>query len=64
PLVTRAPYVPLIYLTLASFILYLPPIMNFDDFFTAGLWLYGGFALLALADFALRIRPLPIRRPA
>jgi alpha-1,6-mannosyltransferase len=64
PLLARAPYVPLIYVTLASFILYLPPIMNFDDFYTAGLWLYGGFALLALADFAVRARPLPIRRPA
>jgi hypothetical protein len=64
PLLTRAPYVPLIYVTLAAFIFYLPPIMNFDDFFTAGLWLYGGFALLALADFAVRSRPLPIRRPA
>jgi alpha-1,6-mannosyltransferase len=64
PLVTRAPYVPLIYVTLASFIFYLPPIKDFDDFFTAGLWLYGGFALLALADFAVRARPFPIRRPA
>jgi alpha-1,6-mannosyltransferase len=64
PLVTRAPYVPLIYLTLACFILYLPPIMNFDDFYTAGLWLYGGFALFALGAFIVRIRPLPIRRPA
>jgi alpha-1,6-mannosyltransferase len=64
PLITRAPYVPLIYLTLASFILYLPPIKDFDDFFTAGLWLYGGFALLALAGLAVRARPLPIRRPA
>ena len=64
PLLTRAPYVPLIYVTLAAFIFYLPPIMNFDDFFTAGLWLYGGLALLALADFAVRSRPLPIRRPA
>jgi alpha-1,6-mannosyltransferase len=64
PLLTRAPYLPLVYLTLASFIFYLPPIMNFDDFFTAGLWLYGGFALMALADLAVRFRPLPIRRPA
>jgi alpha-1,6-mannosyltransferase len=64
PLLARAPYAPLIYVTLASFILYLPPIKDFDDFFTAGLWLYGGFALLALADFAVRFRPLPIRRPA
>ena len=64
PLVTRAPYAPLIYVTLASFVFYLPPIKDFDDFFTAGLWLYGGFALLALADFAVRARPLPIRRPA
>jgi alpha-1,6-mannosyltransferase len=64
PLLVRTPYVPLIYVTLASFIMYLPPIMNFDDFYTAGLWLYGGFALLALADFAIRTRPLPIRRAA
>ena len=64
PLLVRAPYAPLIYLTLASFIFYLPPIKDFDDFFTAGLWLYGGLALLALADFAIRSRPLPTRRPA
>jgi alpha-1,6-mannosyltransferase len=64
PLLCRAPYPPLIYVTLASFIFYLPPIKDFDDFFTAGLWLYGGFALLALADLAIRSRPLPIRRPA
>ena len=64
PLVARAPYAPLIYVTLAAFVLYLPPIKDFDDFLTAGLWLYGGGALLALADFAVRSRPLPIRRPA
>jgi hypothetical protein len=64
PLLARAPYAPLIYVTLAAFIVYLPPIKDFDDFFTAGLWLYGGLALLALADFAVRSRPLPIRRPA
>ena len=64
PLLTRAPYAPLIYVTLASFIFYLPPIKDFDDFFTAGLWLYGGFALLALADLAVRARPFPIKRPA
>jgi alpha-1,6-mannosyltransferase len=64
PLLARAPYAPLIYVTLASFIFYLPPIKDFDDFFTAGLWLYGGFALLALADLAVRARPFPIRRPA
>jgi len=64
PLLTRAPYAPLIYVTLAAFIFYLPPIKDFDDFFTAGLWLYGGFAVLALGDVAVRLRPLPIRRPA
>jgi len=64
PLLARAPYAPLIYVTLAAFIFYLPPIKDFDDFFTAGLWLYGGLALLALADFPVRSRPLPIRRPA
>jgi len=64
PLLARAPYAPLIYVTLAAFVLYLPPIKDFDDFLTAGLWLYGGAALLALADFVVRSRPLPIRRPA
>jgi alpha-1,6-mannosyltransferase len=64
PLITRAPYAPLIYVTLASFIFYLPPIKDFDDFFTAGLALYGGFALLALVDVAVRTHPFPIRRPA
>lgn len=64
PLLARAPYAPLIYVTLAAFVLYLPPIKDFDDFLTAGLWLYGGCALLALAGFAVRLRPLPIRRHA
>jgi len=65
PLLTRTPYVPLLYLTLAAFIFYLPAIEGAGDwYFTAGLWLYGGFALLALADLAVRSRPLPIRRPA
>lgn len=64
PLLARAPYAPLIYMTIAAFILYLPPIKDFDDFLTAGLWLYGGAALLALAGCAVRFRPLPIRRPA
>jgi hypothetical protein len=50
--------------TLASFIFYLPPIKDFDDYLTAGLWLYGGLAVLAAADLAIRSRPLPIRRPA
>ncbi len=65
PLLTRAPSVPLLYLTLAAFIFYLPAIKDSDDwYFTAGLWLYGGCALLAVADLAVRARPLPIRRPA
>jgi alpha-1,6-mannosyltransferase len=64
PFLCRAPYVPLLYVSLASFIFYLPPIQDFDDYLTAGLWLYGGFALLAAADLVVRSRPLPIRRPA
>ena len=64
PLICRAVYVPLLYLTLACFIFYLPPIMHFDDYLTAGLWLYGGFAVLAAADLAIRFRSSPIRRPA
>jgi hypothetical protein len=64
PFLCRAPYVPLLYVTLASFIFYLPPIKDFDDYLTAGLWLYGGLAVLAAADLAVRSRPLPIRRPA
>jgi hypothetical protein len=64
PLLARAPYAPLLYVTIASFIFYLPAIKDFDDYFTAGLWVYGGFALVALGDLAVRTRPFPIRRPA
>jgi len=64
PLLVRAPYVPLLYVTLACFIFYLPAIKDFDDYLTAGLWLYGGMAVLAVADLALRLRASPVRRPA
>jgi alpha-1,6-mannosyltransferase len=64
PFLCRAPYTPLLYVTLACFIFYLPPIKDYDDYLTAGLWLYGGGAVLALADLFVRSRPVPIRRPA
>jgi len=64
PLLCRAPYLPLLYVTIASFIFYLPPIKDFDDYLTAGLWLYGGFAVLAAGDLLVRSRPLPIRSAA
>jgi hypothetical protein len=59
-----AGYAPLVYVTLAALIFYLPPFQNFHDYLMAGLWLYGGLALLAFVDLAIRFRPLPIRRPA
>ena len=64
PFLCRAPYAPLLYVTLAAFIFYLPAIRDFDDYLTAGLWLYGGAAVLAVADLVVRSRPLPIGRPA
>jgi hypothetical protein len=64
PFLCRAPYAPLLYVSLACFIFYLPPIKDYDDYLTAGLWLYGGGAVLAVADFLVRSRPVPIRRPA
>jgi hypothetical protein len=64
PFLCRAPYAPLLYVSLASFIFYLPPIKDYDDYLTAGVWLYGGGAVLAVADLVVRSRPVPIRRPA
>ena len=64
PLLCRRLYVPLLYLTLACFMLYLPEIKDWADYFKAGLWLYGGFAILALGDGLMRIPQLTARRPA
>jgi alpha-1,6-mannosyltransferase len=64
PLLCRQIYLPLLYLTLACFILYLPEIKDWADYFKAGLWLYGGFAILALGDGLMRIPRLTARRAA
>jgi alpha-1,6-mannosyltransferase len=64
PLLCRKLYLPLLYLTLACFILYLPEIKDWADYFKAGLWLYGGFAILALADGLMRIPQPEARRAA
>ena len=64
PLLCRQLYLPLLYLTLACFILYLPEIKDWADYFKAGLWLYGGFAILALGDGLMRIPQLTARRAA
>jgi alpha-1,6-mannosyltransferase len=64
PLLCRRLYVPALYLTLACFLLYLPEIKDWADYFKAGLWLYGGFAILALGDGLMRIPQLTARRPA
>lgn len=64
PLLCRQLYLPLLYLTLACFILYLPEIKDWADYFKAGLWLYGGFAILALGDGLMRIPQLTAGRAA
>ena len=64
PLLCRQIYLPLLYLTLACFILYLPEIKDWADYFKAGLWLYSGFAILALGDGLMRIPRLTARRAA
>jgi hypothetical protein len=64
PLLCRQLYLPLLYLTLACFILYLPEIKDWADYFKAGLWLYSGFAILALGDGMMRIPRLRARRAA
>jgi hypothetical protein len=35
--------------------LYLPEIKDWSDYFRAGLWLYGGFAILAFGDWMMRV---------
>jgi alpha-1,6-mannosyltransferase len=61
PLLCRVMYVPLLYLTLVSVIFnYVPDVWGPGDPFTAGVFLYGGFVLLAVAHF----RPLRMRRTA
>jgi hypothetical protein len=50
--------------TLAVFILYLPPIKDFDDYFFAGVWIYGICLVIALFGFVTRYRPPSIKRPA
>ncbi len=64
PLLCRKLYLPLLYLTLACFILYLPEIKDWSDYFKAGLWLYSGFAILVLGDVLMRIPQLTARRAA
>ena len=64
PLLCRQLYLPLLFLTLACFILYLPEIKDWADYFKAGLWLYSGFAILALGDGLMRIPQLTARRAA
>ena len=64
PLLCRKLYLPLLYLTLACFILYLPEIKDWGDWFKAGLWLYSGFAILALGDGLMRIPQRTNRRAA
>jgi hypothetical protein len=54
PFLCRQLYLPLLFLTLGCFILYLPEIKDWADYFKAGLWLYGAFAILAFGDWAMR----------
>jgi alpha-1,6-mannosyltransferase len=64
PLLCRVVYLPLVYMTLASFAFYLDEIIGAGAYFKAGLVLYGGFAILAVIDLMTRFKQTPVRRPA
>ena len=57
PLLCRTPYVPVLYLTLASFLLYVAEIQDADENLAPFWWLYLGFAALVAADAAARRHP-------
>jgi hypothetical protein len=58
PFLCSALYPPLLYMTLVSFLIYLPRTSFFGSRFVVDSVIYGGFALLALAGFAARfMRP-------
>jgi alpha-1,6-mannosyltransferase len=54
PLLCISPYPPLLFTTLASFMIYLPRTTFLGSRFVVDTVIYGGFALLALASFAAR----------
>jgi hypothetical protein len=54
PILCVAVYPPLLYLTLMATILYSPAVLLWQNHFPVGLILYGGFAVLALVDLAIR----------
>lgn len=62
PFLCRTVYLPLLYVTLASFVFYLPGIVGAGAYFKGGMVLYGGFGLLAAIDLRSRINALPMRR--
>ena len=55
PLLCSALYPPLLYMTLLSFMIYLPRNTFFGSRFVVDSVIYGGFFLLALADFGARL---------
>ncbi len=64
PLLCRRVYVPLVYPTIACFILYITEIDGLAEKFKPVLWLFSGFVVLVVIDLAVRVRGMPIRRPA
>jgi len=64
PLLTRVIYLPLSYVTLASFALYLDEIIGTDAYLHAGLVFYGGVVFLAVIDLMTRFKQTQIRSPA
>jgi alpha-1,6-mannosyltransferase len=64
PFLCRYVYVPLLYVTLASFAFYLSEVVGYYADFRAGIALYGGFVILAAVDLWSRSRPSSVRRPA
>jgi alpha-1,6-mannosyltransferase len=61
PLLCRTVYAPLLYLSLASFLLYFVEVQDVDENLTPWWWLYLGFAALAAADFTMRRKLSRIR---
>ena len=62
PFLCRTVYVPLLYLTLACFVLYIPELETLGKEVHLWRWLYLGFAVLMGIDLLGRYRLLPLWR--
>ena len=64
PFLCRYVYVPLLYVTLASFAFYVSQVIGYYSDFRAGIVLYGGFVILAVVDLSSRSRQSSVGRTA